>query len=223
MSLRLGMWRWLHGLGLGGALLLSLLLTGGHAQGKSTLTPDGTLGTTVTQRGTVFDITGGTRHGPNLFHSFDRFSVGTGETATFTSAQTGIKNILSRVTGGQRSEIDGQLRTDGQLRAEGADLYLLNPAGVLFGPNATLDVSGSFHVSTADYLRLADGPTRKGGGTHCSFSKNSRTSQRTTCPTSRARAHNRIYRPQCGGPGGSSQNHRTDRPENRRTRDAEIS
>jgi filamentous hemagglutinin family protein len=129
----------------------------GHAQIRSTITPDGTLGTAVTPRGTLFDITGGTRRGPNLFHSFDRFSVGTWETANFTSAQTGIKNILSRVTGGQRSDIDGQLRTDGQLRAEGADLYLLNPAGVLFGPNATPDVSGSFHVSTADYLRLADG------------------------------------------------------------------
>src|SRR5262249_11796240 len=115
--------------------------------------------TAVTQRGTVYNITGGTRpgNGPNLFHSFDRFSVGTGETANFTSAQTGIKNILSRVTGGQQSTIDGQLRTDGQLRAEGANLYLLNPAGVLFGPHASLDVSGSFHVSTADYLRFADG------------------------------------------------------------------
>jgi filamentous hemagglutinin family protein len=130
-----------------------------HAQVKSTLTPDGTLGTTVTQSGTVHTITGGTRpgNGPNLFHSFDRFSVGTGETASFTSEQTGIKHIVSRVTGGLRSDIDGQLRTDGQLRSEGADLYLLNPAGVLFGSNARLDVSGSFHVSTADYLRFADG------------------------------------------------------------------
>jgi filamentous hemagglutinin family protein len=130
-----------------------------HAQVKSTITPDGTLGTTVTQSGTVHTITGGTRsgNGPNLFHSFDRFSVGTGETASFTSEQTGIKHIVSRVTGGLRSDIDGQLRTDGQLRAEGANLYLLNPSGVLFGPNARLDASGSFHVSTADYLRLADG------------------------------------------------------------------
>src|SRR5207249_3790317 len=61
--------------------------------------------------------------------------------------------ILSRVTGGQRSDIDGTLRSE----IPGAHLYLLNPAGVLFGPNASLDVSGSFHVSTADYLRLADG------------------------------------------------------------------
>jgi filamentous hemagglutinin family protein len=141
------------------SLVLSLLLAVGHAQVKSTITPDSTLGTAVTQKGNIYTITGGTRpgNGPNLFHSFDRFSVGQGDTASFTSEQTGIKHILSRVTGGQRSDIDGQLRTDGQLQAAGANLYLLNPSGVLFGPNATLDVSGSFHVSTADYLRLADG------------------------------------------------------------------
>src|SRR5919204_601808 len=80
------------------SMLLSALLGMSHAQVKSTLTPDGTLGTAVSPRGTVFDITGGTRHGPNLFHSFDRFSVGTGKTANFTSEQTGIKHILSRVT-----------------------------------------------------------------------------------------------------------------------------
>ena len=143
---------------LGSGVLLIALLASGQAQVTTTLRPDGTLGTVVRQHGTVYDITGGTRpgNGPNLFHSFDRFSVGTKDTASF-SGPTGIKNILSRVTGGQRSDIDGQLRTDGQLRAEGANLYLLNPSGVLFGPNATLDVGGSFHVSTADYLRLADG------------------------------------------------------------------
>src|SRR5439155_17967956 len=119
------------------------------------ITPDGTLGTAVTRSGNLYTITGGTRpgNGPNLFHSFDRFSVGTGNIASFTGPQTGIMNILSRVTGGQRSDIDGTLRSE----ISGANLYLLNPSGVLFGPNASLDVSGSFHVSTADYLRLADG------------------------------------------------------------------
>src|SRR5262245_3691499 len=151
--------RWLHAFLLSSGLLLGVGLTRSFAQVSTAITPDGTLGTAVTQSGTLHTITGGTRpgNGPNLFHSFDRFSVGTGATASFTSAQTGIKHILSRVTGGQRSDIDGQLRTDGQLRSEGASLYLLNPAGVLFGPNASLDVSGSLHVSTADYLRLADG------------------------------------------------------------------
>src|SRR5262249_10924552 len=119
-------------------------------------TPDGTLGTVVTQSGTVHNITGGTRpgNGPNLFHSFDRFNVGTNDTASF-SGPTGIVNILSRVTGGHQSVIDGRL----QSTLPGANLYLLNPSGVLFHPNASLDIKGSFHVSTADYLRFADGAT----------------------------------------------------------------
>jgi filamentous hemagglutinin family protein len=136
------------------SLLLGLWLAVSQAQVRTTLTPDGTLGTTVTSHGTVHTIAGGTRpgNGPNLFHSFERFSVGTGEIADFTGP-AGIVNILSRVTGGQRSEIDGTLKST----ILGAHLYLLNPSGVMFGPNATLDVRGSFHVSTADYLRLADG------------------------------------------------------------------
>ena len=76
----------------------------------------------------------------------------TGGSATFTGPET-IANILSRVTGGQPSVIDGRL----QSTIPGANLYLLNPSGVLFGSNASLSVSGSFHVSTADSLRLADG------------------------------------------------------------------
>ena len=80
--------------------------------------------------------------------------MGTNDTARF-SGPTGIANILSRVTGGQQSVIDGRL----QSTIPGANLYLLNPSGVVFGPTASLDVSGSFHVSTADYLRFADGTT----------------------------------------------------------------
>ena len=135
-------------------LVLGALGARSQAQGTSALRPDGTLGTAVTQSDNVYTITGGTRprNGPNLFHSFDRFSVGTGDTARF-SGPAGIVNILSRVTGGQQSVIDGRL----QSTMPGANLYLLNPSGVLFGPNATLDLSGSLHVSTADYLRLADG------------------------------------------------------------------
>ena len=120
------------------------------------ITSDGTLGTKVTQQGRVHTITGGTRPqgGPNLFHSFDRFDVGTGDTARFTAANPeGIENILSRVTGGQRSHIDGRIQSD----IAGANMFLLNPSGVLFGPNASLDVPGSFHVSTADVLRFSDG------------------------------------------------------------------
>lgn len=139
---------------LSGGLLCGVLLAVGQAQVTTTIRPDGTLGTAMTRHGNVYDLTGGTRpgNGPNLFHSFDRFSVGTNDTARF-SGPTGIENILSRVTGGQQSIIDGRL----QSTIPGANLYLLNPRGVLFGPNASLDLRGSFHVSTADFLRFADG------------------------------------------------------------------
>jgi filamentous hemagglutinin family protein len=137
-------------------LLFSLLLTVGQAQVPTAIQPDGTLGTVVTPSDNIHTITGGTRPGggPNLFHSFEAFSVGTGATARF-SGPAGIANIVSRVTGGQLSTIDGRLQSE----IAGANVYLLNPRGVLFGPNASLNVSGSFHVSTADFLRLADGAT----------------------------------------------------------------
>src|SRR5207245_11061923 len=107
--------------------------------------------------GNVFNITNGTRpgNGPNLFHSFGLFSVGMGDIANF-SINTGLltSNILSRVTGGNPSSIFGTIQTTG---FGNANLFLINPAGVLFGPTASLKVGGSFHVSTADYLRLTDG------------------------------------------------------------------
>jgi filamentous hemagglutinin family protein len=121
------------------------------AQVSTAITSDGTMGTVITDQGAVFNITGGTRpaQGPNLFHSFSQFDVGTGDTAHFVG-QPGVDNIIGRVTGGRESLIDGRLQSD-------ASLFLLNPSGLMFGPNATLDVHGSFHASTADALRFADG------------------------------------------------------------------
>ena len=115
---------------------------------------DGTVGPRLQLDGPEFAIRAdlGTRAGRNLFHSFERFSLGSGERATFTGPNQ-IRNVLSRVTGGARSDIDGTIRSI----IPGADFYFLNPAGVVFGPNASLDLQGSFHVSTADELRFADG------------------------------------------------------------------
>jgi filamentous hemagglutinin family protein len=124
----------------------------GYAQVTTAITSDGTLGTTVARSGNLYNINGGTIKGTNQFHSFGQFSVGTGDIASFNGPAT-IQNILSRVTGGTRSEIDGTLRST----ISGANLYLLNPSGILFGPNAQLDVSGSFHATTANYIGLADG------------------------------------------------------------------
>lgn len=96
----------------------------------------------------------GVRAGDSLFHSFSRFGVESGRSATFTSgSHGGLARVIARVTGAEASHIDGVLRST----IGGASLFLLNPSGVVFGAGATLDIPGSFHVSTADTLRFADG------------------------------------------------------------------
>jgi filamentous hemagglutinin family protein len=94
----------------------------------------------------------GKQVGGNLFQSFGIFGLSTGENANFTGPAT-VTNVIGRVTGGFPSSINGQI----QSQITGANVYLINPSGIVFGPTATINVSGSFHASTADYLRLADG------------------------------------------------------------------
>ena len=117
------------------------------------IVPDSTLpeNSIVNIEGELQRITGGTTAGGNLFHSFEQFNVRTGETARFEAFST-IDNIITRVTGGQLSHIDGLIETNGT-----ANLFLLNPQGILFGANAQLDVGGSFVASSASSIAFADG------------------------------------------------------------------
>jgi filamentous hemagglutinin family protein len=118
------------------------------------ITTDGTVGTPQTLTGPDYTIpqSAGQTAGSNLFHSFERFNLNAGEAAVFQS-NPAIQNIFSRVTGGESSLINGTLATQGQQ----VNLFFINPNGIVFGPNAQLNVTGSFLATTADHIRFADG------------------------------------------------------------------
>ena len=132
-----------------GSLFLYSCITTSPAVGQ--VTSDGTLTTNITQMGNTLEINGGVQEGGNLFHSFDEFSVPTDTTVRF-NPDPSINLIINRVTGGTVSNIEGILQINGN-----ADLFLINPSGIVFGPNAALDVNGSFIASTASSLQFSDG------------------------------------------------------------------
>ncbi len=115
--------------------------------------PDATLGaesSLVNSSGSIYQIDGGAIRGGNLFHSFSNFSLPTGSTAYFNNS--GIENIISRVTGTAISHIDGLIKANGT-----ANLFLINPNGIVFGENTKLEIGGSFTATTAKAIKFADG------------------------------------------------------------------
>lgn len=140
-------------------LAIALVISGPFASLRdSTLAQiagDNTLGAenslvTSTSSG-VFQIDGGATRGSNLFHSFSQFSIPKNGVAHFNNASN-VQNIISRVTGGSVSNINGLLHTEGT-----ANLFLINPNGIIFGPNSSLKIRGSFLATTASSLNFADG------------------------------------------------------------------
>jgi filamentous hemagglutinin family protein len=105
----------------------------------------------VIQNGNIINIQGGTQAGNNLFHSFEQFSVPGGMTVEFPNIGS-IQNIISRVTGKSISNIDGIVKIDGT-----ANLFLINPNGIVFGPNASLEIGGSFLATTASGIIFEQG------------------------------------------------------------------
>jgi filamentous hemagglutinin family protein len=136
-------------------ILMGLVLVQSFTNSQAEITLDGSIGgvaKALPGPDYLIEPQDGVLKGNNLFHSFGHFNINHGESATFTGPEQ-VTSIISRVTGGQSSFIDGPLKSD----IPNADLYFLNPNGVIFGFNADLDIKGSFYLSTGDYLRFADG------------------------------------------------------------------
>ena len=142
--------------------LVTLGIMGSIPYGNPTfaqIAPDATLGAessvvtpNIEVRGLPAElIEGGAVRGVNLFHSFNQFNAGDGQRVYFANP-VGIEHILTRITGNNSSTILGTLGVDG-----GANLFLLNPNGIIFGENAQLDIAGSFVATTANSLVFENG------------------------------------------------------------------
>ncbi|MCJ8279317.1 MAG: filamentous hemagglutinin N-terminal domain-containing protein [Rivularia sp. ALOHA_DT_140] len=131
--------------------IVSLLLSGFNSPAFCEVLSDNTTNTTVNQNDNNFNILNGIQKGNNLFHSFKEFSIPNGGSVTFKNPSA-IVNIINRVTGGNISNIDGLIQTQGS-----ANLFLINPNGIVFGENASLNIGGSFLATTAESILFKDG------------------------------------------------------------------
>lgn len=145
-------WKYKLLVGLVSLIGLSVRIPTAKAQIAGDMTLPAGENTLVNSIGDSYEITGGATQGNNLFHSFESFSLSNGEEAFFNHS-TDINTILGRVTGGGLSEIDGRIRTP---ESSIADIFFINPQGIIFGPNASLDIGGSFIASTAAQIVFAD-------------------------------------------------------------------
>jgi filamentous hemagglutinin family protein len=138
-----------------GSVLLTAHIASSQTYQPSNRIPiaDNTLGTQVSGSNNNFAITGGLNRGQNLFHSFQDFSVPTNGIVTFTNP-VGNQSIITRVTGNLGSDINGTINT------QGANFLLINPNGIVFGPNTQLNVGRVFAASTANEIDLIDGAGR---------------------------------------------------------------
>ncbi|NJO19892.1 MAG: filamentous hemagglutinin N-terminal domain-containing protein [Spirulinaceae cyanobacterium RM2_2_10] len=132
-------------------LLLSLCLVQRPASAQLAPALDGT-GTQVQFDGQTYRIEGGTQAGANLFHSFQQFDLDANQIAHFL-AHPSLQNILGRVTGGDPSIINGLIQVTGG----SPNLYLMNPAGIVFGSQASLNVPADFIATTANRIGFESG------------------------------------------------------------------
>ena len=133
-------------------LATSILASANAAYAQSIVPARDGLNTSVNKIGNQYNISGGTQAGANLFYSLQKLGLSTGEIANFFSSPR-VQNILTRVTGGEASLINGLIQVTGG----NSNLYILNPAGIVFGATASLNVPANFSATTATAVQVGNG------------------------------------------------------------------